>query len=251
MPRLFAAISEGTIKARFVKQGLRLKAGTLPNWLPDAYGVAWYGEGGWGVRRERLDAEDEGLLAEVEGSALVSHVRPVSMGPLMNENIMPFIDQGWAFAHHGFIDRGTVVELLDPENKRILRGSTDSEAYFRLVLQEISRRHDPVMGLTAAVYKIEDVGYFTSLNSVLSDGKRLYILRYVKGNEKEYSLYIAEVDEGRVHATSRISLMVVEALFQGRGYVVSTSPAGEASELVPNKAIVVINEGMDEEIIPL
>ncbi len=251
MPRLFAAISEIPIKARFVKQGLRLRIEALPDWLPDAYGVAWYSNGEWRLRRERLDAGNEGLLTEVEGTALVSHVRPVSMGPLMDENIMPFVDSGWVFAHHGFIDRGTLIELLDRENKKVLRGSTDSEAYFRLVLQEISRRRDPVMGLTAAVYKIEDIGYFTSLNSVLSNGRRLYVLRYVKGNERKYGMFITEVEGGAVQASSRVSLMMIEASFDGSGYVVSTSPAGEASEAVPNKAIIVIDEKMSEEIIPL
>lgn len=250
MPRLFAAISPEPIKARFVKQGIRLKSEALPEWFPDAYGVAWYAGDGWGLRRDRLDAEDEGLVAEVEGAAIVSHVRPVSMGPLMDENIMPFIDQGWAFAHHGFIDRASLIELLDQENKKALKGTTDSEAYFRLVLQEISRRRDPVMGLTAAVYKIEDIGYFTSLNSVLSDGKRLYILRYVKGNERKYGLYVAEVGGGEVRTSSKVSLMQVEASFTGKGYVISTTPI-EASEPVPNKAILVIDEKMGEEIIPL
>ncbi len=251
MPRLFATISESPIKVRFVKQALKLKTKELPDWLPDAYGVAWYGEGGWKLRREKLDAEYEGVLTEVEGSVLVSHVRPVSMGPLLDENIMPFIDSGWAFAHHGYIDRGALIEFLDTKNKKVLKGSTDSEVYFRLVLQEINRRRDPVMGLTAAVYKIEDIGYFTSLNSVLTDGRRLYALRYVKGNEKKYSLYVTEANREVIQARSRISLMLVEAAFTGRGYVISTTPAGEGSELIPNKAIIVIDEKMSQEIIPL
>ena len=251
LPRLFAAISTDSLKASFTKHPFEARASPPPDWLPDAYGVAWYSSGGWAVRREALDEGVSGALASVEGKAVLSHVRPISMGPLMDENIMPFIDGDWAFAHHGFIDRAAVVELLDLDSKRLLKGSTDSEAYFRLLIQEIRRRRDPVMGMTAAVYKLEDVGYFTSLNSVLSDGKRLYVLRYVRSDEKRYALYMARVEDSSLRINSRLSLFTVEASVKGRGYVFSTRPAGEGAELVPNKVIVVINEKMEEEIIPL
>lgn len=248
---MFAAISTEAIKASFINHPFETKTSTLPDWLPDAYGVAWYSGNGWLIHKEVLEEGVSGPLLTVEGKAVLSHVRPISMGPLMDENIMPFIDGDWAFAHHGFVDRGAVVKLLDPDSKKLLKGSTDSEAYFRLVMQEIRRRRDPVMGMTAAVYKLEDVAYFTSLNSVLSDGKRLYVLRYVKGNERRYSLYMKRVENESVRIDSGLSLFTVNVDVNGKGYVFSTKPAGEGAELVPNKVIVVIDEKLEEEIVPL
>ncbi|GEM_PF-6332218 len=253
MSRIFAAISGEEIRVKFTKTALPIKKESLPDWVPDAWGVAWFTNGEWVVHKDPIDVESEGLLKEVTGRAIVSHVRPVTLGPLMDENIMPFVSGQYAFAHNGMVDRATIVQLLDV-NRRELRGTTDSEALFRLIMQEIERRggKDVPGAIMGAVYKIEDSGaYFSSLNLVLSNGHQLFVLRYAKGNENYYSLYY-DLVKGEASKHFPQTMMKISVSSGGNGgYVIGTRPFSDDSMPIPNKSLLVIDEKMSEEILPL
>jgi len=108
------------------------------------------------------------------------------------ENTHPWLYRGWVFAHNRSINRGAIRELLRGEY-RGLKGDTDSEAFFHLIVQESEHPGDPVEGIKSAVEKIVNnrIGV-TSLNFVASDGKKLYALQYATKKLDYYSLYYLE-----------------------------------------------------------
>ncbi|MFO8071684.1 MAG: class II glutamine amidotransferase [Polyangia bacterium] len=109
--------------------------------------------GGWGLGyhrdgellrriepRERGEELDVGeLLGELESKVLVFHSREATVGPVRRENTHPFRFQQWLWAHNGtwegFSDiRERVLEAMPPFIRRSVRGDTDSEYLFHLVL---------------------------------------------------------------------------------------------------------------------
>lgn len=252
MSRIFATIASDRVRVRFAKTPMRAKHPSTLEWVPDAWGVAWFADGGWETHREPLQPEGEGVLKEVEGRAVISHVRPDTLGPLMEENIMPFVSGGWAFAHNGMVERAAIIQLLSID-KRELRGTTDSEALFALIMQEIESRggRDVPGAIMGATYKIEDSGaYFSSLNLVLSDGRRLYALRYARSNEKYYTLYYARF-RGEAGGSFRQTMMDIRAQASSDAYAIATKPLTQDAAIIPNKSLLVIDERMSEDIIPL
>jgi hypothetical protein len=62
------------------------------------------------------------------------------------------VDDGYAFAHNGHISPLERLEgLLTPQSRAALRGDTDSERYFRFVLQCIAERGEDAEGLGQAL----------------------------------------------------------------------------------------------------
>jgi predicted glutamine amidotransferase len=110
------------------------------------------------------------------GRAGILHLRWATPGlPVTPQNTHPFVDDGYAFAHNGHISPIDRLErLLTPESLAKLRGSTDSERYFRFVLQCIAERGDAVDGLRRALAGL--VGEFphASLNALMLSPTHLF-----------------------------------------------------------------------------
>ena len=88
--------------------------------------------------------------------------------PVTPQNTHPFVDDGYAFAHNGHIspiDR--LDRLLTRESRAKLRGDTDSERYFRFVMQCIAERGDAADGLRQAVAGLVAKFPDASLNALM------------------------------------------------------------------------------------
>lgn len=106
---------------------------------------------GWGMAAlvdHRVSVFGEGAAGTVErlgrrlGDAALAgtlYLRFASRGaPPAPENTQPFLRDGIAFQHNGLLSpRSDAVALLDPRARAQLRGTTDSEAYFGVVLSEL------------------------------------------------------------------------------------------------------------------
>lgn len=157
----------------------------------DGWGVAWVSNAGWELYKEAgplYNSENaRKVVYGIRSLLVIAHVRKASpeYGALSYWNTHPFVSGEWAFAHNGTI-RGyeKLVELLG-ERRRLLRGTTDSEALFHLILKHIDEEGDPVSGIAAAVSQLESFEY-TSLNSLLSDGLRLYALNLFRDPREDY-----------------------------------------------------------------
>ncbi len=148
----------------------------------DGWGMAWQDPDEQTIRY--VSAADSairdpayGQLARQRlGRAGIVHLRWATPGlPITPQNTHPFLDGGYAFAHNGHISPIEQLErLLTPESRSRLRGATDSERYFRFVLQCIAERGDDAAGLTEALAVL--VGEFpeASLNALMLSPTHLY-----------------------------------------------------------------------------
>lgn len=119
---------------------LRVEA---PPGQPLAWGVGFYQGGEVLLRRRPLDERPVIDLIEVthgvKTDALIGHVRMPTVGNLRTENTHPFRYRQWLMAQTGTIAgfdrvRERMLESQPDFLRRNVRGDTDSECYFYLIL---------------------------------------------------------------------------------------------------------------------
>jgi predicted glutamine amidotransferase len=115
----------------------------------------------------------------------VVHLRWATLGlPVQPSNTHPFVDRGLAFAHNGSVSPpSSLDELLSDKQQAAMRGTTDSERYFRAVLSTAGCL--PVeTALAQVVDRIARTKTFTSLNCLLMTPDKLYaVCRFTPGHE--------------------------------------------------------------------
>ena len=116
-----------------------------------------------------LDPTYEKLAAEPLGRSGMLHLRWATAGlPVSAENTHPFTDGEYAFAHNGNISPIPRLEaLLTPASRAKLNGDTDSERYFRLLMQCIEETGDDTAGVTRGLEILQQEFPDSSLNSLL------------------------------------------------------------------------------------
>ncbi|MCP2031193.1 putative glutamine amidotransferase [Okibacterium sp. HSC-33S16] len=140
----------------------------------DGWGAAWHDADGTthAVSSPESAARDS-QYAEVTrqplGTAGLVHLRWATGGlAVAPENTHPFTDGNYAFAHNGNIAPIPQLEaLLTPESTAKLRGATDSERYFRFVLQCIEEAESEASGVTRALRILMKEFPEASLNALL------------------------------------------------------------------------------------
>lgn len=143
------------------------------------------------VYRSPLRAIDDPQIAtlrEDRSRAGLMHLRWASLGlPVREENSHPFVahhNGPLAFAHNGSVRAHAEIEpLLDEEQRAIRRGDTDSELYFLLFLQALTRRSDVGDALRETVETIRSFAPVASLNAMLLTGEELYVVHSHTGME--------------------------------------------------------------------
>ncbi len=145
---------------------------------PDGWGVAWYSAP---VREPRTYRSTTSIWADASfncgdrrSGAIVAAARLASPGTTLDErNNAPFVSGSWSFSLNGFAFRaGREAKLraeLSTDRRATLRGDTDSEVLFGLVLDRLDGGADPavaVRDVTTLVDPDDDL----RLNLVLCDG---------------------------------------------------------------------------------
>jgi predicted glutamine amidotransferase len=141
----------------------------------DGWGMAWLDPEDQTLRSvtsatsAMRDPTYEQLAAQRLGCAGMVHLRWATPGfQVTSENTHPFVQDGYAFAHNGHIFPAERLEhLLKPAIHAELRGGTDSERYFRFVLQCIAERGDDEQGLRTALGVLTGEFPEASLNAFL------------------------------------------------------------------------------------
>jgi predicted glutamine amidotransferase len=163
---------------------------------PHGWGIAWWvGRQVW-VRRGLLPAHaDQGFVdaaQEARSRIVLAHIRDASVGPVMEENTHPFVHGRWVFAHNGTVAnylrsdqvRAAIEAEIDRPFRDELRGQTDSERCFYLVLTRLAARvrldqatlvavEEALTEATRTIQRLADAahGPASSLNFLLSDGR--------------------------------------------------------------------------------
>ncbi|WP_048191449.1 class II glutamine amidotransferase [Pyrolobus fumarii] len=229
---------------------------------PHGWGVAWLDNSGWQVIKEPVALYESRrarkvIKKRVYGRIIVSHVRLASSGGSGVENTHPWVYRGWAFAHNGTIyDRSALLKLLTDEHRDSLEGSTDSEAFFHLIVQEAEELGDPVDGIKSAIRKMNRSGIrYTSLNFIASDGERLYALRYAATSLGYYTLYYLERprDGLELRRLSEVTRQLIAAkLARGeRALLVASEPMSDEPNWkpIPNKHLLIVYSDLSTEIV--
>lgn len=170
----------------------------LGNRNPDGWGIGWYKNDGPEIFKEGLSTFESGEFAkkakEVRSRIIISHVRTGTGAEKAERNSHPFSFDRFIFAHNGSVDRDSLMDLLEEDFKKAIKGETDSEVFFYWILQNIKTKSDVIEGIRSAVNRVTEFNH-TGLNFLLSDGSSLYAFRYSSGSRGYYSLFYLKRDQ--------------------------------------------------------
>ncbi len=149
----------------------------------DGWGAAWE-TGDAPVRhvnstqRAVDDAQFLNVTSGEPSSAGIVHLRWATTGfPVNLDNTHPFEDGEWHFAHNGAITNSEKLHAhLSPIRRAALRGTTDSEVYFQLIMDRLDAHGDIVRAVREAIATVREVCGLGSLNCLLlGDGRMLAV----------------------------------------------------------------------------
>lgn len=227
------------------------------------WGVGFYQFGEVLLRRRHLEHTaqiDAGkITSDVKSEVLVGHVRKPTVGNLRTENTHPFRYREWLFAQIGtpatFADiRLTLLERLPVFLRSNVRGDTDSEVMFHLVLSclhgksQLDTLHasasETAQSLREALRVVNEVCSVASLPAycgdiLLTNGERIHAVHQsgrmayrLVNTAEDVQQYLADGSERVPHA-SRIQCCVVAS-------EVDTLPTGWVR--VPNDSLVTLTQ---------
>jgi predicted glutamine amidotransferase len=178
---------------------------TLPN--GDGTGLGWYDRRAEPALFRSITPAwgDDNLLelaTEIRSPMFLAHVRAGTGTPVQQSNCHPFRYRNWLFVHNGYVAayerlRRDLLMAVHPDLFVNIRGSTDSELLFHLALT-FGLADDPVAGLARMAGFVEAAAAAAGIDEPalqmtvgLSDGARLYAVRYASGGEVN-SLFVSE-----------------------------------------------------------
>ncbi len=159
----------------------------------DGFGVAWYCDRDEpGLYRDVLPAWSDpnlrSLTAQVKSGLFLAHVRASTGTATSRNNCHPFAHGRWSFMHNGQIGgydqfRRDADMMIPDALYPARRGATDSEALFLVAMAE-GLETDPKGALERAAARFialaraKGAAPHLRLTAALSDGQRLYAVRY-------------------------------------------------------------------------
>lgn len=114
----------------------------------DSWGIGFYQGEVLLQRRPKAPTEPIDFYAvarELRTDCIIAHARKGTFGSPKNENTHPFRFRSWLFAHHGAVpefpaSQPAMLERVPDFLRRNIRGQTDSEHLFHLVLAQLHER---------------------------------------------------------------------------------------------------------------
>ena len=220
----------------------------------DGFGVGWYGETPEpGLYKSTEPAWNDRNLAElskhIRSHLFLAHVRATTGTPIQQTNCHPFCHKQWMFVHNGLIRdyqrlRRDLAFAVDPALFPDIEGTTDSELMFNLALT-FGLESDPIAALERMTGFVEKVGrqygveYPMQMTLGLSDGKRLFAVRY-SSEKQSRSLY----HSGHIGALKEVNPQLSD--FSDGSLAIVSEPLSEISEMwecVPESSAIVCDSG--------
>jgi glutamine amidotransferase len=163
----------------------------------DGFGLGWYRDSREkpGVYRSVApawsDANLRDLAAQIRSPLFLAHVRAATGTSVQQSNCHPFRHGRWIMVHNGFIAefgrlRRDLMLAVDPDLFEGIQGTTDSEMIFHLALtfglaEEPLAALERMAGFVEEVARTHGVPDPLQMTIGLSDGERLYAVRYASG----------------------------------------------------------------------
>jgi glutamine amidotransferase len=219
----------------------------------DGFGLGWYGDEECpGIYRELRPAwADQNLISlarHIRSGLFFAHVRASHNSLVQRTNAHPFSHRNWMFQHNGEIPgfprlKRDMALQIDPELFPHIQGTTDAEMAFFLALT-LGLDEDPQRALEAMIAQVERLREAAAIDAplrftcALSDGERLYALRYSSDNDSK-TLY---GNVGHQAASDLIEGVTSDAPAQ----IIVSEPlddSGERWEAVPESSFVIVRDG--------
>jgi glutamine amidotransferase len=229
----------------------------------DGFGVGWYGMSERpGVYRSVApawsDRNLQELCAQIVSPLFLAHVRAATGTAVQQTNSHPFRQGRWLFVHNGFVDhyprlRRDLVLSVEPRLFDRIEGTTDSELLFLLALT-FGLDEDPLRALEQMAGFVEAIGHRHGVAEPLqmtigvSDGERLYAVRYASGQVEANSLYVSN-DAADVRALYPQDERLQRLSDEARAVV--SEPLADLPGLwreVPPSSAVIVQPGDDQEL---
>lgn len=182
----------------------------------DGFGIGWYDHSVSGVPaifksiQPAWNDHNLGNLARIiRSKCFIAHVRASTVGDVNTFNCHPFNFDNLLFAHNGTIDNFTdfkrnFVRFVRNEPYKNIRGHTDSEHYFALLVSLMNNNHDlssfnrnyglvqKALGIVSRLQNKHAKSQVARINTVLTDGERMIAIRYISDTQHEpNTLYIS------------------------------------------------------------
>jgi predicted glutamine amidotransferase len=220
----------------------------------DGFGVGWYGDQPVpGVYKSIEPAWNDRNLAalskHIRSHLFLAHVRATTGTPVQQTNCHPFCNGEWLFVHNGLVrsyaqrKRDLVLQVA-PALFYGIEGTTDSELMFNLAIT-FGLKDEPLTALERMTGLVEEIGhrhgveYPIQMTLGLSDGKRLYAVRYSSEHQSRSLYHSASIDAlAEIHPALQ--------RFSRDARAVVSEPLSDMSEAwvrVPESSAVVIESG--------
>lgn len=221
-----------------IRQSLHAQRATVPT-NGDGFGLGWYGgKSAPGLFRDTLPAWNDdnlrSLSEQIESPLFFAHVRASSGTATMRPNCHPFRHGRWLFMHNGHIAgfegiRRDLDYLIEPELFRHRRGTTDSEAFFYLLLSN-GFAADPAGALATTTRLVLDVMAAAAiegplrLTAVATDGAQIVAVRYASDDQPPTLFH------GRCRDVLPEFGIEDEALMDESGFLILSEPLDDVTE---------------------
>jgi glutamine amidotransferase len=225
------------------------------------WGIAWFDGYKWDLYKEPQSLHESNeakrRIKNIHGIIIISYVGRATRGVRKRENTHPWLYKGYVFAHNGDADKEKLLNLLS-ENHKDLEGETDSEVFFHLIVQETENSGEFIEGVRRAIARINSNNiYYTSLNFVASDGRKLYVLRYADEDLLyRYTLYyLKRPREGlKIDKISEKTAQLIRMkLTTGEKAIIVASEklTEEEWDEIPNKHMLIVNKDLSTELMEI
>jgi glutamine amidotransferase len=221
----------------------------------DGFGVGWYGQREFpglyrSVRPAWNDRNLIDLSAQISSPMFLAHVRATTGTDVQRSNCHPFRFGRWLFMHNGGVKefqklRRELAFGVDSQFFPEIAGTTDSEIMFYLAVT-FGLLSDPVPALEMMAGFVEETGKHHGVEEPvqmtlgLSDGERIYAVRYSSGGRTQ-TLY---------HSKSMEALRELrpdlEAHFSSEARIVVSEPLtqlGDYWDEIPESSLVIVHGG--------
>jgi glutamine amidotransferase len=130
---------------------------------PDGWGVGYWLDGrSWCLRQAHPASESPRFRRKagmIKGHTVLGHVRRATAGPPALRNTHPFRHGNAMLVHNGHLGafaaiRSRMLEAMSAEQRAALRGDTDSEHFFRLLMSVHAAGAEPAAALRQTVAKV-------------------------------------------------------------------------------------------------
>jgi len=179
----------------------------------DGFGLGWYGDAdGPGLYRSLMPAWSNdnvrSLAGHISSPLFLAHVRAATGTAVQETNCHPFRHGNWLFLHNGSIAgypelRRALVLAVAPEFFNAMAGKTDSEVMFALALSfglsdEPLPALERMVGFVEATGRTQGIEHPLQMTLAVSDGERLYAVRYSSLGRSRTLFSSAEADALRL-----------------------------------------------------